>query len=284
MSVESAIHAWVAAGTGIAAARVRWAGQGPLVARPASPGLWATIREESIAPIGRDWLVKERAPLTFADLTVSSVDAAANTLTVTAHGLATGDGPVYIEADGTAPGGLTAGAATWVIRVDANTLRLAESFQAAVAGTAIDLTTTGSGALRLASGAATVRAGAEVAVTVVGMRLATYTITVYAGATVGASSPQRALETLRGYAELPAPRALLRVDGVEVQDMGPTAPISVAINSVEWEPRATMVVRVSIPSITVATTGTIIEQVETQEIDDAGDDVGGPVAFDLTDA
>lgn len=283
MSVESAVHAWVAAGTGIATDRVRWAGQGPLVARPSSPGLWATIREESIAPIGRDWLVKESAPLSFADLTVASVDASANTLAVTGHGLATGDGPVYLEADGTAPGGLTAGVGVWVIQVDANTIRLAETFQAAIAATAIDITTSGSGAMRLASGAGTVRAGAEVTVSAVGLRVATYTITVYAGGVVGAASPQRALETLRSYTALPGPRALLRVDKVEIQDMGPTTSISVAINSVEWEPRATMVVRASIPSITASATGTVIELVQTQEIDAAGADVGGLVSFDLTD-
>lgn len=87
-------------------------------------------------------------------LTISSVDATANTLTITAHGLNTGDGPgTMFTATGTLPTTSPAGQAaavtdTWVIKVDANTIKLATSSSNAMASTSIDFTSTGSGTLK----------------------------------------------------------------------------------------------------------------------------------------
>lgn len=117
-----------------------------------------------------------------------------------------------------------------------------------------------------------------------GLRTASYTITVYGGAAVGSGTPKARLEALRSYSELSAARTLLAADDVHLLDMGPSTPVSAVIVNVEWEPRATMVVRASVPNVTAAATGTIIETVETQEIDDAGDDVGDPVVTSLLTA
>jgi hypothetical protein len=75
-----------------------------------------------------------------------AANAATDQITIAGHGLVTGDGPAAVRnVGGALPGGLVALTDYWVIRVDANTLKLATSNSNALAGTAIDLTTTGSG-------------------------------------------------------------------------------------------------------------------------------------------
>lgn len=67
--------------------------------------------------------------------------AAPGVITLTAHGLNTGDA-MYFTTTGALPTGLAANTRYFAIRIDANTLRVATSYANAVAGTAI--TTTGS--------------------------------------------------------------------------------------------------------------------------------------------
>lgn len=77
--------------------------------------------------------------------TVGSVNTGTNVITITSHGLSTGDAVNYI-AGTTAIGGLTDRTIYYVIRVDANTLKLAlTEYAAYVTGTAVDLTSSGSG-------------------------------------------------------------------------------------------------------------------------------------------
>jgi hypothetical protein len=80
------------------------------------------------------------------DKTVSSVSAAANTLSVTAHGLATGD-MLKVSSTLTVPTGLTAGTIYYAIKVDADTIKLATSLLNAKLGTAIDITGAGTGTI-----------------------------------------------------------------------------------------------------------------------------------------
>lgn len=71
---------------------------------------------------------------------------AADTLTITAHGLSTGDGPVQVSTSAAdLPSGLTALTDYWVIKVDADTLQLATSEANALAGTAVALADDGTG-------------------------------------------------------------------------------------------------------------------------------------------
>lgn len=77
--------------------------------------------------------------------TIGSVNTGTDVITITSHGLSTGDAVNYI-AGTTAIGGLTDRTIYYVIRVDANTLKLAlTEYAAYVTGTAIDLTSSGSG-------------------------------------------------------------------------------------------------------------------------------------------
>jgi len=96
--------------------------------------------------------------LAFTDFTFTA-DSTTDQLTKTAHGLETGDGPVRTSNSGGAlPGGLTAGTDYWVIKVDANNLKLAISSDSnAFAGIAIDITSNGTGTQTLNHQATTKR-------------------------------------------------------------------------------------------------------------------------------
>jgi hypothetical protein len=82
---------------------------------------------------------------------IGSVSSADDTITILNHGLSVGDF-VHLELPGTAPGGLAEGTDYYAIIVDSNTIKLATSSVNATAGTAIDITSDGSGALRVLSG------------------------------------------------------------------------------------------------------------------------------------
>lgn len=80
------------------------------------------------------------------DFTDTDVDATDNEITMTAHGAVTGYGPVRFTLQGDAsalPAGLAVSTDYWLIAVDANTVKVASSFANAIAGTAIDITDTG---------------------------------------------------------------------------------------------------------------------------------------------
>ena len=69
----------------------------------------------------------------------TNVSTSNNTITITGHGLATGD-PVYYYAASNVIGGLSNSQIYYVISVDANNIKLATSSSNATAGTAINLT------------------------------------------------------------------------------------------------------------------------------------------------
>ena len=76
----------------------------------------------------------------------SAISSATDKLTKTAHGLNTGDGPCAVyNAGGALPAPLAAATDYWVIKVDADNIKLATSSANAFIGTAIDLTTNGTG-------------------------------------------------------------------------------------------------------------------------------------------
>lgn len=82
----------------------------------------------------------------------ADVDTGANeTIAETAHGLVTGDGPVYFSTTGGLPNPLVADTDYWIIRFDANKISLATSRALAFAGTKVNLTSQGTGTHTLAS-------------------------------------------------------------------------------------------------------------------------------------
>lgn len=85
------------------------------------------------------------------DLTISSVDTTADTLTSVGHGFIAGvyPGPFYVESTGSLPSPAAADTPYWVIRTSADAFQLATSQQNAKAGTAVNLTSSGSGTITL---------------------------------------------------------------------------------------------------------------------------------------
>jgi hypothetical protein len=145
--------------------------------RPTVPYVALSVR--GISAVGYDWATHEDNPLV-ASFTVGAVDATANTITVTAHGLQNGDGPFQFASTGTLPAPLVVDTDYWVIVIDANTLKLAATFEAtggqqplgaSNTKTPIDLTSTGSGVITADSTADTLRPGQELIATASGHRV-----------------------------------------------------------------------------------------------------------------
>ncbi len=73
----------------------------------------------------------------------STVSTTAETWTITAHGYLTGTKITGLTSTGTLPAGLATSTPYWIIVVDENTVQFAVSAAAAIAGTAINITDTG---------------------------------------------------------------------------------------------------------------------------------------------
>ena len=240
MSLEAAMVAWVTAATGIAAARVRWHGQGKILPRPAGAGAWVDLHELASVAGGPDWSRLSANPLAFADLLIAAVNAGANTLTVTAHGRATGDGPVQLETTGTAPGGAATLTDYWLIVVDANTVQLAATFLNAMDLVPLDLTSAGTGSHSLVSTDDTRAQGAEAIARTCGTRTATVRVMVFGGTATGDTKPRAYLDRMRAAAALPGLRAAMVAQGVAIASCGGVTDVSASIATVDFEPRAVM--------------------------------------------
>lgn len=96
---------------------------------------------KSVAATGT--LTNHRRDLEVDDDVVESVDAGADTLTLTAHSYETGDGPFVADE---AFGALAAGEQFWIIDDGANLIGIAESADDAYAGTRVALAGTETGA------------------------------------------------------------------------------------------------------------------------------------------
>ncbi len=95
-----------------------------------------------------------RKPHTFTAFTFTA-DSSTDKLTKSDHGLETGDGAVTASnSGGGLPGGLAAATDYWIIRINANEFKLATSLANAYLGTAIDITSNGTGTQTLTAGGA----------------------------------------------------------------------------------------------------------------------------------
>jgi hypothetical protein len=96
-------------------------------------------------------------PAVIVDL-VWTVDNATEICTSVAHGMSTGDGPVWISnAGGALPAGSTAATDYFVIRLGADTFTLASTRELAILGTAINFSGDGTGTQTLSDVASTKR-------------------------------------------------------------------------------------------------------------------------------
>ena len=103
---------------------------------------WVT---KSYANHGPLWYIKDDfSANTPQSCAYTAVNTSTEKITLTAHGFANAHS-VRISSSGTIPGGLSAGTTYYVIRVDADTIQLATSLANVYAGTAINITSQGSG-------------------------------------------------------------------------------------------------------------------------------------------
>ena len=95
-------------------------------------------KADFVSEIGAATVLGNTPTITFTNAT--------DDVNLTAHGLATGDGPIHLATAGTLPAELTAATDYWVIVVDANTFRLATSRANALLGMVLAFTDDGTGA------------------------------------------------------------------------------------------------------------------------------------------
>ena len=69
----------------------------------------------------------------------TDVDDGSHEITYTAHGLTTGDKVTYTDGGGTSISGLTDGGTYYIVRVDADTIKLASSYANATAGSPVTI-------------------------------------------------------------------------------------------------------------------------------------------------
>jgi hypothetical protein len=81
------------------------------------------------------------------DASASAVSVANDTITINSHPFKTGDKVLYSNAGGTSitAAGLVSGAYVYLIKVNANTIKLSGSYDSAVAGAALNITAVGTG-------------------------------------------------------------------------------------------------------------------------------------------
>lgn len=271
-AIKDAIHAWVVAGSGLPADRVRWGGYN--VPQPDDiTQAWISMRISSVRQPGSDWNRYEDAPLTFADKTITGLDAGTDVGTIPTHGLNTGDGPVRLETSGSLVGsGLATATDYWWIKLTDNTFKLAATFLDAVNPTPVpvDITGVGTGTHKVVDTADTRRAGAELTENVEGNRVVTVTITCFPPQPADDSTEAVAIlsdvvaeagKKARGEALSDAHIGLFSVGDPQANDG--------VLNAVYFEPRATMTVVFSTKSAVTATEtyieSTTVENDDTDE-------------------
>lgn len=264
VTLRAALHAWVVSCTEFSDQKVMWARQLD-APRPQRDGI--IMKLYTVDDVGQAWVDVEQKTLVFADKTITAV--AGNNLTITAHGLQTGDGPVWLTgAD--LPQPLEEETNYWVIRVDANTIRLASQFEDTggdpdvVHGntiTPITLVDAGSGAMTLAAIDKTLRAGEEIEHVQRGLVRATLQLFSYVQDDTGDDGAIAVLRRVANRYRLPTNRAILDAAGIGVIDFDRPRSMLGTRDATLFEPRAWVDIHLSI-AYEERETGTIIGRVE----------------------
>lgn len=255
VAVQKALYDWVLACTGVS--KIIWGGQ-----KGFRPTQNAIVLRLSFLQDGRSWMDHEVNYLTFNDIVITAVDDTANTLTKVAHGLLTGDGPVRMTGSDL-PAGLLADTDYWVIKVDADKVKLATGFVNAMAGTAIDLTDAGSGTITLVDTAVTLRAAQEILYKARSVLRAILTVECYTGNSdaVGLDMAQAILWRLEAKRKLPSVSAILEEANIGLREVTQIKAYGGTQDLVIFEPRAMVDVHLLMVSED-SEFGTIIERTE----------------------
>jgi len=170
----SAIRAWVVGGSGLPDTSVYW--KYGKVARQSAPFVELSVID--MEQPAHDYVDKTFNYYTFNPITVT-IDVPGNRFTAVAHGMLTGDGPVRLNSTGTAPTPFATGKDYWIIKLDADHFRLADTFLHAMASTPLVLTGAGTGTITV-SGTQTLRVGQEIQRTAKGIRVCTLEMQCFA--------------------------------------------------------------------------------------------------------
>ena len=264
--IELALQAWVVAASGLTDGRVIWSGYGarrPQIAAPPD-GQWISLLMTDNEDGAWPWVAEEDNPHTFTAFAFTAdVTTPPGLLTATAHARLTGDGPVQLTTTGALPAGLALETDYWVIKVAANTFRLASSFEDAMATVPVPVavTTAGTGVHTLAATDDTLRAGEE-QITVVSTNVnATLSIQCYGGPPTGNRSPMNVLRTVVSSAMLPTVQLAFEAAGIDVDASARVNNVGAVISTARFEPRAHVDVSVSYTA-DVSEFGTIITRAE----------------------
>ena len=231
---QKALQNWVVACTGIAADHVIWGQQqGP---RPTQAGIVMRLMLQNDE--GMPWIDVEANPFVITTLTVTAVSTINDTITVTGHGLSTGDGPFTLASTGTLPGGAVA--SIWVIKVDNNTLRIANSFLNSKNNIFLDLTSAGTGTITINSNTNTLKAGQEVLLTQRSLVKVMLTLECYTDIGTGLDMASAILWRVAEKRLLPTPVTILRDANIGVSEVTRVRAYGGTQGQYLFEPRASM--------------------------------------------
>lgn len=249
VTVQRAIRAWVAGGTQLPIGSVYWGGQdAPRVAEPAVEMCLFDYK-----PLTEPWLDRDSNPLVVPTKTVTAVDTSTGSLTIPTHRLVTGDGPLRFATTGTLPAGLPTGDA-WVVVVDADHLKVTDDFRKTGGNfpgnpvTTLAITTVGTGVLSLAGYGATRRAGQEINYAARSNGRLTLELNCHTSPAVGLDAAISVLQGVPARRMLPSQQTILSAANVGVQEIERVRYVRGVRNSVMFEPRANLLVYLSVPS------------------------------------
>lgn len=257
MVVQKAIRAWVVGGTGLPLSSVYWGGQD--ADRVAEPAVELSIFADT--QVTEPWLDRESVRLSVPSKAVTVVDPVTDTLTVPSHGLVTGDGPLRFGSSGTMPGNLPADA--WVVVTGTSTLMVCDDYRKTGGNfvgnpvTTLDITSTGTGSLTMSGTSQTRRAGHEIDYVARSNGRCTLSMDCHTSDAVGIGMAVSLLSGVAARRPLPSQQAILRAANIGVEQVERARAVRGVRNAVMFEPRATMLVHLSVPS-EVREPGTVI--------------------------
>lgn len=233
------VHRWVLAATGMDPQRVIW---GDSSAPPLAPKDGDYARLRVIGEAGHPaWTERLRRRFSFAQVAISGVSGSDLAVT-SACPLRTGDGPGRVLGS-TPPPPLSTASDYWVMRPSPTTLRLAASFDDAIAGVHVEITGAGALPLSIVSTTTTVRAGSELDVRTMANSEMSIAIQVRGRNALSLSSRLR----VAGWS--PASLAVLRASNVGLLSIGPVQNVGAALDQAHYEPRTSMIARFVIATV-----------------------------------
>jgi len=256
-TIQNGILSWVRTASGFPNENVFWDGdKRPLVSSP-----YISMKINAVRKIGQDWTTIENNPLVIVDDVIEAVDTVTDTLTLTAHGLLTADGPVRFVTTGSLPGGISLVTDYWIIRVNNNQIKLASTFHNAYDLIAIDISSAGTGVNTLQDTVETVRYGEELKRIHQGPRDCRLTLQCFGGSPKGQTNPVAVLEAVLSDTEKDSVVNGLATAGLSVISYDSIQSDGGFIGSTLFEPRAIAQVRFFVPS-EVAEYSTFIDSAE----------------------